>query len=306
MAELSQHDKNLITKTINMREVCITKCDKYTQGCKLKPDACDGPFPEKENVMSNNSLMIAGVEVHTDNEGRFNLNALHRASGEGQRKRPSKWLATDPAKDLIAEMSQSLSGALGGNPINSMRGGNVSGTFAHQLLAISYAGWINPKFQILVNQTFLDLKSGKLVAQSPAIDPNDPAALRQILIGYTEKVIEQKAKIEADAPKVEAHDRIIESGDAMLVREAAKILDVGPCYLFRKLRSMRWIMTKTNVPLQDKINAGLLDYKYSSHDDPKTGFHETRTPLVTAKGLTALSKKLGRPLSNEFMQGELL
>lgn len=45
MAELSQRDKNLITKTINMRKVCITKCDKYTQGCKLKPDACDGPFP---------------------------------------------------------------------------------------------------------------------------------------------------------------------------------------------------------------------------------------------------------------------
>lgn len=260
--------------------------------------------------MSNSSIMIANVEVHTDSEGRYNLNALHKAhiarnmtdERSARGSEPASWLRLDTTKALIDEMRQYADMRI--TPINQ-KAGYQGGTFAHKLLVISYAGWISPKFQLLVNQTFSDYKAGKL-APSPTFDPNDPIALRQTLLGYTEKVIEQQAQIEADAPKVEAHDRIIESGDAMLVREAAKILDVGPCYLFRKLRSMRWIMTKTNVPLQDKINAGLLDYKYSSHDDPKTGFHETRTPLVTAKGLTALSKKLGRPLSNDFMQGDLL
>lgn len=38
--------------------------------------------------------MIAGVEITTDAEGRFNLNALHKASGLGEGKTTSKLDAT--------------------------------------------------------------------------------------------------------------------------------------------------------------------------------------------------------------------
>lgn len=37
---------------------------------------------------SNSLPVVAGVEITTDAEGRFNLNALHKASGESDHKKP--------------------------------------------------------------------------------------------------------------------------------------------------------------------------------------------------------------------------
>lgn len=52
--------------------------------------------------------VVAGVEITTDEYGRFNLNALHRASGLGSTKRPSIWLASKQTQELIAAL-ESLS-----------------------------------------------------------------------------------------------------------------------------------------------------------------------------------------------------
>lgn len=49
-----------------------------------------------------NELTIAGIEITTDAEGRFNLNALHRASGEGANKAPAQWLRTKQAQELVS------------------------------------------------------------------------------------------------------------------------------------------------------------------------------------------------------------
>lgn len=109
--------------------------------------------------MPKNSVapIIAGVEITTDSEGRFNLNALHRASGLGDSKKPSAWLRTQTAKELIAELEA-------GNPaiklINTVKGRGITATYAHELLAVSYAGWISAHFQLQVNQVFLDYKMG--------------------------------------------------------------------------------------------------------------------------------------------------
>ncbi len=49
------------------------------------------------NVTNKNLPVIAGVEITTDSEGRFNLNALHKASGLGSNKAPAQWLRTKQA-----------------------------------------------------------------------------------------------------------------------------------------------------------------------------------------------------------------
>ncbi|MGP9656478.1 KilA-N domain-containing protein [Halomonas sp. AOP31-B1-25] len=104
--------------------------------------------------------VIAGHEITTDEHGRFSLNAIHHAAGSEPHKRPSQWARRDEAKELIEEISQSAD--LHFDPIHSVRGGSYKGTFAHELLAISYAGWISPKFQLQVNQVFLDYRMGNL------------------------------------------------------------------------------------------------------------------------------------------------
>lgn len=121
----------------------------------------------KGEINMNNSIthqvshpVIAGHEITTDKHGRFNLNAIHHAAGSQPHKRPSQWARRDEAKELIEEISQSAD--LHFDPIHSVRGGSYKGTYAHELLAISYAGWISPKFQLQVNQAFLDYRIGNL------------------------------------------------------------------------------------------------------------------------------------------------
>lgn len=102
------------------------------------------------------TLVIADVIILEDSQGRYNLNALHQASGAGEHKRPSRWLRNESTQELITELDPQRSK----NDIDVIKGGNASGTYAHELLAISYAGWISPAFQLRVNQAFLDMKRG--------------------------------------------------------------------------------------------------------------------------------------------------
>ncbi|CAB5550160.1 KilA-N domain [Citrobacter werkmanii] len=101
--------------------------------------------------------VICGVEITTDAEGRFNLNALHRASGGEKKNGPTYWFSLDSTTQLITELEKQTTGIT----VVKKEGRN-GGTFAHELLAIEYAGWISPAFRLQVNQTFLDYRTGKL------------------------------------------------------------------------------------------------------------------------------------------------
>lgn len=107
-------------------------------------------------ALSNELPVVAGVTVTADGKGRFNLNALHKASGLNPSKAPSQWLRTQTTQDLIKEITDMQ---ICTSPINTIKGGINQGTFAHELLAVSYAGWISPAFQLQVNQVFIDYKT---------------------------------------------------------------------------------------------------------------------------------------------------
>lgn len=104
-----------------------------------------------------NTLTVANTVIPLDEEQRINLNALHKASGVGKSKQPSNWLRLQATKELEAELLKSSDL----RSLINLSTGRSGGTFAHQLLAISYAGWISPAFQLQVNQVFLDTKRFK-------------------------------------------------------------------------------------------------------------------------------------------------
>jgi hypothetical protein len=115
------------------------------------------------NINNSNCPVIAGISITTDKEGRYNLNALHKASGGEKKNNPSYWLSLQGTQELILELEQQLSDTeISVSVVQSIKGGLNQGTFAHELLAVSYAGWISPKFQLMVNQVFLDYKKGEL------------------------------------------------------------------------------------------------------------------------------------------------
>ncbi|MCK2155615.1 KilA-N domain-containing protein [Citrobacter braakii] len=118
--------------------------------------------------------VICGVEITTDAEGRFNLNALHKASEQGKSKAPNEWLRLKQTKELIEELESNLlknnqagDSRLAPKAVNSVHGGSGHGTFAHELLAIEYAGWISPAFRLQVQQAFYE--AGIMSNTAPAL-----------------------------------------------------------------------------------------------------------------------------------------
>uniref|UniRef100_A0A6V7KD20 KilA-N domain-containing protein n=1 Tax=Bracon brevicornis TaxID=1563983 RepID=A0A6V7KD20_9HYME len=239
--------------------------------------------------------VIAGVEINTDEEGRFNLNALHRASGAEKKNGPSYWVALDSTQALIAELEQTLSDTeISVSVIKTFKGGNVQGTFAHELLAVEYAGWISPAFRLQVNQTFIDYRTGKL---KPLALPNVKELALMVIQAEEEKerlqnyanLLENQAH--EDAPKVEFHDKVAVAHGAMSVAQAAKILGTGRNRLLQFLRQIGWV-TRHSEPYQEKIETGYLDVKLGNWDHPDHGVQQSVTTLITGKGLTRLQKLL--------------
>lgn len=94
------------------------------------------------------------------------------------------------------------------------------------------------------------------------------------------------------APKVEFHDTVVASEDVLMMDEAAKLLGTGRNTLMKWMRRSGWLR-RDNQPYQDKINAGLLDFKVSKEwTHPERGVQRSMTPLVTGKGLARLHKIL--------------
>lgn len=108
-----------------------------------------------------NNLMIVGFNVKCNDNGLYSLNDIHRASGGKAKNTPARWLERKGTQDLIDSalkrinrdrcVSQKWDAVLDVN-----NGGRDHGVYAHELLVVSYAGWIDSDFQIEVNHTFLE------------------------------------------------------------------------------------------------------------------------------------------------------
>lgn len=145
-------------------------------------------------------------------------------------------------------------------------------------------------------------KTGGYSAQ-PAIDPmkalSDPAIMRTLLLGYTEKVIELETKVEEMQPKVDALDRIATATDgSFCLTDAAKTLQTPPRQLTSLMSGQRWIYKRVGsshwIAYQDKIQAGYLEHKEKAIKLADGTDKMTCQVRVTAKGLAKLSTLLNK------------
>jgi hypothetical protein len=72
-------------------------------------------------------------------------------------------------KELVEEFEASncSDGQICPSAVTTSRGGRNKGTFVHELLALNYAGWISPRFQLEVNRVFLESRKPK---QPPVLE----------------------------------------------------------------------------------------------------------------------------------------
>lgn len=131
----------------------------------------------------NDQLVVDGTVIEADKAKRYSLNDLHRAAGGEERHSPRRFMRSDGAQALVAELEREAPSLalpqeapdehLGGEetalyvdketgelrpsmPVVTVRGGvaNEQGTFVCKELVYAYAMWLSPKFQLHVIRAY--------------------------------------------------------------------------------------------------------------------------------------------------------
>lgn len=128
--------------------------------------------PAKRDSTMSNKLIIAEQEIAINKDGMYCLNHLHKAAMTNGKAtdshRPGNFLLSQ--KDFIAAVD-----ANGLASVKSIKGGRNQGTYATELVAMKYAGWIEPAYEVQVYQAVQALKRGD-VETALSLAKTKPAA----------------------------------------------------------------------------------------------------------------------------------
>ena len=122
---------------------------------------------------------------------------------------------------------------------------------------------------------------------------NDPATMRQILLGYTEKLLALEAENKDMQPKALFADAVSASTSSILVGELAKIMrqngiQTGQNRFFAWLRDNGYLIkrkgTDYNMPTQKSMELCLFEIKERTIVNPDDSTRITKTSKVTGKG----------------------
>ena len=164
------------------------------------------------------------------------------------------------------------------------------------LLAMGFTGAKALKWKLRYIDAFNAMDAE--LRSRPAVDPmavlNDPAAMRGLLLTYTEKVMALEGEVAVLGPKADALDRIATADGSLCVTDAAKTLQMRPSDLFSYLRSHGWLYrrpgTSHDIGYQSKLIAGLLEHKVTTVLRADGSEKVTEQVRITPKGLTHLAK----------------
>jgi hypothetical protein len=125
---------------------------------------------QNQLALNNQPLVIGEFSIRQDEDGRYCLNDLHKASGNNKKHQPTNFLRSEQTKELIVEIDAEIYDV--GNPSScssNMRSClktiNGVGTFAVKELVYSYAMWISPKFHLIVIRAYDALVTGQIKPQ---------------------------------------------------------------------------------------------------------------------------------------------
>lgn len=127
----------------------------------------------------------------------------------------------------------------------------------------------------------------------PVIDLDDPAALRGLLLSYSERTLALEAEVEELKPSRAALDRISHADGSLCITDAAKALQMRPKDLFAWLRANGWIYrragTAHDLGYQSKVITGYLEHKVRTVERTDGSEKIVEQVRVTAKGMARLA-----------------
>lgn len=144
-----------------------------------------------QNFANPNSqpLVIGEFTIRQDDDGRYCLNDLHKASGGDKKHQPAYFIRNQQTKDLVNEIVnsanlQSLENDLTSNmsidPIKKMEGVK-GGTYVVKELVYSYAMWISAKFHLMVIRAYDAMVMEWMIGGKQTISPEQCGILYNIV-----------------------------------------------------------------------------------------------------------------------------
>lgn len=132
-------------------------------------------------------------------------------------------------------------------------------------------------------------------AKDPIAALNDPAAMRNLLLNYTEQVIQRDKLIAHLQPQAEALRTISLADGSLSLTDAAKTIGVQPNKTFIPyLSANKWIYRRAGgknwIAYQDKLQQMLLEHKVTTVSKTDGTEKITEQVRVTPKGLAKLAE----------------
>jgi phage anti-repressor protein/exonuclease VII small subunit len=144
---------------------------------------------------------------------------------------------------------------------------------------------------------FIECERRANEAADPAKVLSDPAAMRGLLLTYTEKVIELEETVKELEPKADALDRIATATDgSFCIRDAAKTLQLQEKKLRDFLLERRWVYRRPMgagfLAYSDKLQFGFMEHKITKGEKSDGSEWISTQARITAKGMARLSQLL--------------
>lgn len=234
------------------------------------------------------AIEIDGAVIRQDQFGRYCLNDLHKASGGERKNQPQYFLENKQTQDLAQAL---IDTGIPVSPINVIRGGLEQGTYVVKQIVYAYAMWISAAFNLKVINTF-----DAVVTQKQIPDLNNPAQLRELLLGYAEQNIQLASE---NQTLTKAIENITATENGVKFQQACKILNVKQADLAKWLRDKGWdrYINKSRASTHYNQERGYCETKFEEVDGVKPSgepYNYTKIEFfILPKGMTVLAKHFG-------------
>lgn len=148
----------------------------------------------QQNLLNPNNqpLVIGEFLIRQDEDGRYCLNDLHKASGGLAKHKPSNFIRNQQTQDLIIEIERSSdmrstdfdrcsNMSIGQKAVNTIKGGVKQGMYVVEDLVYSYAMWISAKFHLMVIRAYRSQVMEWMIGGKQAISPEQCGILYNIV-----------------------------------------------------------------------------------------------------------------------------
>lgn len=183
-----------------------------------------------DNVNVPQVYLYNGCEISFLNGEGVMVNATEMAKAFG--KTPKDYLRTQPAKELVDAVAARHI-CLATDIVQVVNGGVNYGTWMHETIALDFAQWLSVDFKLWCNDRIKELVKHGATALNPDDLLNPDYVIKVMTALKTERAEKQALQIKNElqakelkksAPKVEFHDKVLQSESLISATELANTL----------------------------------------------------------------------------------